>query len=234
MSSQPDLQIFASAKTMAAQLSEQLQGRISAIIDAKGKSNIALSGGRTPLDLYRNLASASLDWSGINVHLVDERWVPRSHPRSNEAFVRSAFEQARDVNLWPIFNSESEFQDVSKHLNSAYAAKTDALDVVVLGMGGDGHTASWFPHAGNLDAALTTADAYCPIIATKSDVTGDEVQRITLSLSEVRKADLIVLMLTGSQKRAVFEQAMIDGPIEDMPVRAILRARPDTLVCWAP
>ena len=70
--------------------------------------------------------------------------------------------------------------------------------------------------------------------ARRSEATGDEVERITMSLSAIAKAPLVILTIAGGEKRAAFEAAMADGPVEDMPVRAILRARPDLLVCWAP
>ena len=108
------------------------------------------------------------------------------------------------------------------------------FDAVILGMGEDGHTASWFPRAFGLDRALGSDDRVCAVRAEKSAVTGDEVDRMTLTLSAIRDATVIVLAIAGESKRLAFANASEAGPVEAMPVRAIMRARPDLWACWAP
>lgn len=228
MASRPSLIEFASRDAMAARVADLIEVRV------RHGGAIAVSGGSSPKLLYESLASRDLPWPEIDVVLVDERWVDVDHPRSNEAFVRTAFAGANGVPVTGLYNGANSPGDGVADI----AARLDDIlfpfDAVVLGMGDDGHTASWFPRADGLDAALTSADRVCAISAKQSEITGAEVDRITLTLAAIKDARIIVLLLAGSAKRQTFDEALKDGPVEDMPVRAILRARPDMWVCWAP
>ena len=228
MANGPDLIEFASREAMAARIADLLEARL-----ADG-GELAVSGGSTPQALYKNLAARSLDWNKVCATLVDERWVDINHPRSNEAFALKAFAAADEVSITGLFNGAASPHEAIEPVAARLEERGKPFDAVVLGMGGDGHTASWFPHARGLDEALTSKASVCAIEAKPSDVTGEEVDRMTLTLSAIKDARLIVLLLAGAAKRAAFEKACEPGPIEDMPVRAILRTRPDMWVCWAP
>jgi 6-phosphogluconolactonase len=109
------------------------------------------------------------------------------------------------------------------------------FDVVILGMGADGHTASWFPGADGLGAALDEkAPDIVAVRAKQSLITGEHIDRLTLSLRAIRDARVIILLISGNEKRRAFERACGEGGVDEMPVRAIIRARPDMWVCWAP
>lgn len=237
MGSDPALIEFSSAAAMAARLADLMQCAIDRAVAAQGLATIALSGGSTPSPLYHALAARKVDWPNVAATLVDERFTPPSAPGSNEAFLRSTFlhgaaGRTRFVGLW---NDAGSLEAAASAANARLRSLVRPFDLVVLGMGLDGHTASWFPKADGLDAALAAdAPLVVPVRARRSDVTGDHTERLTLSLRAVADARVVVLLLTGAEKRAAFEKFAGAGPVEAAPVRAILAARPDLWACWAP
>lgn len=237
MASRPDLIAFASPEAMAARLAGLVAIALDRGVAAQGLATIALSGGATPAALYDKLSRKDVDWSNVAATLVDERWVEPAHPASNEGFVRRSLvkdraSSARFVGLWGAAqNAEAGAIDA----NIRIGALVRPFEVVILGIGVDGHTASWFPQAQGLAAALgDSAPTVVAVKAKRSAATGDHVERLTLSLRAIRDARLVVLMMTGEDKRRAFAQACGEGGVDDMPVRAILRARPDIWACWAP
>lgn len=237
MGPEPGLIVFSSPDQMAARLADLMQSAIERAIAAQGLASIALSGGSTPSLLYLALAARKMDWPNVTATLVDERFVPPSAKGSNEAFLRSTFLQgsagrARFVGLW---NGARTLDEAAVEANARVRGLIRPFDVVVLGMGLDGHTASWFPRAGGLQAALAAdAPLVVPVRAKKSEATGDHLERLTLSLRAIADARLVVLLMTGAEKRQAYAAAAGAGAVEDAPVRAILRARPDLWASWAP
>lgn len=237
MGSEPALIAFSSPDQMAARLADLMQNAIERAIAAQGLASIALSGGVTPSLLYLALAARKIDWPNVTATLVDERFVPPSSKGSNEAFLRATFLQgnagrARFVGLW----SDAPSLDAAAiEANARVRALIRPFDVVVLGMGLDGHTASWFPKADGLNAALADdAPLVISVRANRSEAAGDHLERLTLSLRAIADARLVILLLSGAEKRAAFEKIAGAGAVDQAPVRAILRARPDLWVCWAP
>jgi 6-phosphogluconolactonase len=237
MGPEPDLITFSSPEQMAARLADLIETELARAVSAQGLATIALSGGSTPAALYHALAAREIDWPNVAATMVDERFVPPSAKGSNEAFLRSAFLQgdaarARFVGLW---NDAGSLEQAAAEATARVRTLVRPFNIVVLGMGSDGHTASWFPNAHGLEAALAAeAPLVVPIRAKKSEATGDHVERLTLSLRAVVDARRVVMLLTGAEKRKAFERAAGAGAVEDAPVRAILAARPDIWVCWAP
>lgn len=231
MDPEASLTVFASREAMAAQVADLVEAEMRAGVCERGRGELAVSGGSTPQSLYEALARRALDWRRIRMTLVDERWVPPAHLRSNETFVRNCFRNV-PAEICGMFRNNTSPEQAARDLSAELAARD--YDAVILGMGEDGHTASWFPHADGLRAALDSTHPACSIVARRSDVTGEETARVTLSLTAIQRARRIILLLAGSAKRAAYERAIEDGPVEDMPVRAILRARPDLWTCWAP
>lgn len=234
MESEPVFETFASRAALVEAVSCRVVSVLTAAIMRDGCGEIAASGGSTPEALYKTLgARDDLDWEQLRVTLVDERWVGTDHPRSNEAFVRGAFADA-DPEIVGLYNGaptpDAALDDIAARLSD----RKKPFDVVVLGLGVDGHTASWFPDADGLADVLTSGSQICTVKAKPSDVTGDEVERMTLTLAAIKDAELIVLMIVGDAKKAAFEQVLEMGPVEDMPARAILRTRPDMMIAWAP
>ncbi|WP_291841985.1 6-phosphogluconolactonase [Maricaulis sp.] len=229
----PDLTEHADKAAMAQALAGPITRALSAAIAARGKAVFAVSGGSTPEALYKTLADTDLDWSKVTVVLVDERWVEPGTPGSNESFLASTLmtgkaAAARLVGLKAPGDTPIDgLADITDRL----ADIAFPPDVVILGMGEDGHTASWFPRADGLDAALAeSGPPVAAIRAKQTAVTGALTDRITLTRAALAGAGMSLLLLAGESKKRALEAALADGPVADMPVRALLRSdqdRPD-------
>jgi len=207
-------------------LAAEVEGLLAQAIADRGAAVLAVSGGSTPAPLYRRLANAPLDWSRVTVVLVDERWVDAGMAGSNESFVRetlltgaaadAAFVRLKtpaDSPLYAVDEVEARLQGLPH-----------TLDVAILGMGVDGHTASWFPRARGLDRALSRSGGLVAAIqADRTDVTGPHTERMTLTFAALAEAKRLILLINGAAKRETLLQAAKDGPVVDMPVRALLR-----------
>ena len=207
---------------------------LAAGLAARGVATLAVSGGSTPALFFAALsAHDELDWSRITVTLVDERWVDESSDRSNAALVRAKLLKgpAAAARFVPLY-SGGEMPDAN-HLektNAALAGLPQVFDAVVLGMGGDGHTASFFPGGDTLDAVLSDPG---PALALTAPGAGEP--RVTLTLPRLLSTHALYLHIEGPEKAKTLEKALESGPIEDMPVRAVLRQDAvQVTVYWCP
>jgi len=230
---------FSDRNDLVATLKKHLVDVIRNAIAERGQATLALSGGSTPLPLYAELANESLDWERVCVALVDERWVNADHPASNETAIRSALAPAlaAGATLIGMKNASTSASAGLPDCLQAYDALRLPFDLVLLGMGEDGHTASWFPHAAGLDEALAKDAPRCAaVIAQQSAVTGANTERMTLTLPAIASARDIVLLITGDSKQRVLESAIArPQAVADMPVRALLAYESAPLdVWWSP
>lgn len=203
----------------------------------KPRACIALSGGSSPKDLYNSLSLLDLDWGSIDVALVDERWVGIEHPASNEAFIRDSLakNKAAAANLVSMKTRDHTAQLGLREIESRYEKLALPFDFTILGMGGDGHTASLFPAAKGLREALSDDCLISAIEAKKSPVTGANVERISLSLKGIFHSKKIVLLISGQEKLDVYQLAKTNTDETKMPVSAVLnQSETDIHVYWAP
>jgi 6-phosphogluconolactonase len=226
-------QDFDSRDALTGTLAAEIVTKLAMAIEARGEAALAVSGGRTPVDLFNALSLAELDWSKVTITLVDERWVDPEHSDSNEKLVRTHLLQnnaasARFIALKTA--ADSPFQAESA-LNEALASLPDRITVTLLGMGEDGHTASFFPGADTLDKALDADQrSDCCAVVPKTA----PHPRMTLTLSRILRSDWIVLHLTGDGKKPVLKAALDDGPVTELPVRSVLKQdRTPVSVYWA-
>jgi 6-phosphogluconolactonase len=213
---------FDSSEDLAAALAQAVADRLRVGLAARGAACLALSGGRTPARFLAALAQQDLDWSKVSVTLVDERWVPLDSPRSNEALLRRGLLQgpAAAAKVVSLVTEAPGPEEGLREVSNRIAALPLPFDAVVLGMGSDGHTASFFPGGDRLAEAIDPAGGAL-VLPQRAPGAGEP--RITLTLPLIAAARSVYLHIEGAEKASVLKTALQDGPVADMPVRAVLR-----------
>ena len=233
--SEPKLHRYDTREALAEALAAGIAAVLGGAIATRGVATLAVSGGSTPKLLFERLSQMDIDWHDVTITLVDERWVPETHERSNSGLLRRHLlkDKAAAAHFLPLFVDSDTPDDAKDDLHDRFQRVTRPFDVVVLGMGNDGHTASFFPGADALDAAIDP-DGREPVVAISAPGAGEP--RVTLTLPMLIDARFLALHIEGDDKRKTYESACETGSVADMPVRAVLRApRAEPLnVFWAP
>ena len=194
---------------------------LATAIASRGVASLVATGGRSPGPIYDRLSAAHLDWTRITVTLSDDRCVGVEHPHSNARLVRSRLLQslaasAAFLPLWPA-------------PDPAALRALAPFDVVMLGMGEDGHVASLIPGDPGLEDGLTTADLARNVPA---GLGRPPLGRITLTLSALSDARAIFLLIAGTAKREVIARALAG---QDLPVGRLIAQAGDRLrIFWTP
>lgn len=219
--------------SLADNLAGEIVVEINNAIAENGSAVIALSGGSTPKPLFEALVDHDVDWSKVIVTLVDERWVDELHELSNAAFIKKYLLSGlpSTVRFAPLYHSAASVSESIEFVLSDYCQLTGSsvsqprgFDVVILGMGGDGHTASFFPDANNV-AQLVDINSQQALLSCQSPST--QVERITWSLPMLLNTKFLALHFTGKGKLEVFEQALNGGTLEpnalaELPIRSAI------------
>ena len=151
--------IFSSREELDIALAEDISVALWEGIEARGNASLVVSGGSTPKGLFAALSATALPWEKVTVLLADERWVPESHDDSNSAMVKRLLLQGEASSAqWISFNAGSDDETSALTDLRATLEAMDTFDVVVLGMGGDSHTASLFPCSAELCEGLATSE----------------------------------------------------------------------------
>jgi len=226
--------VFADDATLSKTFAEMVAANLRAAIDARGVALIGLSGGSTPRNFLSQLSLQNLDWGKVTVTLCDDRWVPPSSDRSNEHLLRETLlrNEAVAAKFVPLY-IESEYPETALSDVAANIAKlTLPFDVIVLGMGSDGHTASLFPGGDHLSEALRPDNA-----ARVSPMRAPDApeSRITLTLSALTSTRAMYLHIEGAEKKAVFNRTMSADARDRAPIRNVLESSPVTPgIFWCP
>ena len=204
----------------ATQLSHRVSAILKKAITEKGSATLVVSGGSTPKPLFNHLSEQDLDWSRVTITLADERCVEPTDLASNALLVKTELlknnaEKARFVSLFDGGELSLEDQDIAN-------SRVNALpkyDLVILGMGDDGHTASIFPEAENREAALDLRNSQ---MALATDPKTVAPMRITQTARRLLDSHLLVIHISGDKKSALLNE-IVDAPdVKKWPISAFI------------
>ncbi|MDY6828672.1 MAG: 6-phosphogluconolactonase [Pseudomonadota bacterium] len=225
---------FEDASTLHLSLAEQLASALVNGAERRGSATLVVSGGRTPIPLFHALRQQPIPWNRIQVSLADDRWVPAHHPDSNEGLVRRELlvGRASEAELVGLTSTAPDPRQGHIDSEAAVARLNQPFDAVVLGMGGDGHTASLFPGSPDLHRGLSSeADLTIPV----TPPAGVPHLRVSMTLRTLLNARGVYLHIEGADKWQRYLEARQQGPVEQYPVRALLEQSSAPLhVYWAP
>jgi len=227
-------QHFVDREGLASALADAVAKDLVTGIKARDSASIAVSGGSTPAAFFAQLAAhTDVDWPRVVITLVDERWVDENSDRSNGRLVKQNLLQgpASKASFVPLYaGGDAPTGEGIARTNQLQEKVPHPFDAVILGMGNDGHTASFFPGGDTLAAALTDPG---PALAIQAPGAGEP--RVTLTLPYLLATTSLYLHIEGAQKAKTLALAQADGPLEDMPVRAVLRQTTTPVeIYWCP
>ncbi|GLQ19248.1 6-phosphogluconolactonase [Algimonas porphyrae] len=219
-----DITLFQDEAALIGATVADLTTRLQSALSQRGRASLMLSGGSSPKPVYEALAQQPIAWDGVGISLVDERWVPPGVPGSNADFVQACFAgtPAERAHFVPLYNGHDDAASGVESAEQALSTVARPFDICVMGMGLDGHTASWFPHSRGLEAALRRDNlaTLCSIDATGCAVAGDHTDRMTLTYAAVAASRHVCLLLNTAEKLDVFRQSL-EGDVTDRPVASL-------------
>lgn len=229
MAEVPAIESFAESAAWAGACAVRLTNALSEALAADGAAFFAGAGGSTPEPIYRAMAQAPLDWSGVTTTLVDERAVPETSRDSNAALLKRTLltgpaEAARFI---PLFSDQITVDRAALLATHALTGVGRPLDAVLLGMGEDGHIASMFPQNPALKQLLALNNPPLVLAVHRSRSTAAPQQdRLSINLPWLTGAHHVVLAITGARKREVFEREAASGSLTS-PLAQLIAARAD-------
>lgn len=231
-----EIRTLSDAAAWAEACADRLADALLAAMTETGRAVFAGAGGSTPAPIYARLARAPLDWPRVAVTLVDERYVPESSPDSNAALLKRALltGPAAAARFVPLYSPQVTVDRAAAVAAHRLHAELDGgrLDAVLLGMGEDGHICSMFP--GNPALRSLLSPGLRPTVfgvAAGRDGMAPSMERLSLNLPWLIQARRVVLALTGTRKREVFEQQAAGDP-RTHPIAALLAHGAPLEVVW--
>lgn len=226
---------YEDADELADAIAGDVQFIIESALDARGAAVIALAGGKTPLPAYQKLASAKLDWKRVTIIPTDERIVPLGDALSNVTALGRTFlpKGARVVPVVP--QATSDYKAAGRSMDALCQDLHWPLDLCLLGVGADGHTASIFPGP-DFDEALAGPRERRALGVMPEPLPKEApVPRVTLSREGIVTARALMIAVTGQDKRDVIERAIAQGPSSTVPIgRVLADAELPVDIHWAP
>lgn len=219
---------FETRTALMSAAAERMADALKSAISKHGDACIALSGGSTPEPAYTLLAQAQLDWRRVTLALVDERFVPPEHPASNEALVRRTLAPAlaQGARLAPMYAPAQSLEDAADRADALYAPLR--IDYALMGVGLDGHTASWFEDADRLQEALDR-NSKRTVIALRAPSAAGSTERLSLTFAALRRTGRAEALLVGRDKLDVLSRAYMSW----LPAQELFRL-PEFKALFAP
>lgn len=199
---------------------------LDASIASRSAASLVVAGGTTPQPIFDRLSTMHLDWPKVHVCLTDERWVRSTHVDSNEHLVRHALlrNQASVAQFHSLYSNKSRPSAGLAEAERSINSMPRPFDVVLLGMGTDGHFASLFP---GLPETRVGLDLHSPALCVAIDRPQSGYARLSLTITALLYARLILVAISGRPKRTVALQALAGGA--ETPIAALLSHRKDDL-----
>jgi 6-phosphogluconolactonase len=219
---------------MADAVADEIGHLIESALEARDEAFIALPGGKTPLPIFERLAAKKIDWNRVTIIPTDDRLVPITDPLSNAATIAHHF-LTKGARVLPIVVEETaDYHTAGEAANAQLADLKWPPDLVWLGVGTDGHTASIF-QGPDLEEALEGPKRRRAIGVMPDPLPSEApVARVTLSRAAILSARMVMLTLSGAEKRAVVERALKDGPSSEVPIgRVLADARGPLEIHWS-
>lgn len=211
------------ASQQAENLAQAVANKLTQAIDDRGRACLAVSGGKSPKVFFQQLSKQTIDWGKVLITLVDERWLAPDDDDSNEKLVRDhlLINLAQAAYFLPLKNNEPSPGEGIMACETQLREQIDQLDVVVLGMGLDGHTASWFAGSQQL-AALTSEHTSAWCLAVDDDFLAPP--RMSLTWSFLQKSGQIFLSLQGEEKHQILNKANTLSDRNQLPIAHVLQS----------
>ncbi|WP_323166220.1 6-phosphogluconolactonase [Pseudomonas bubulae] len=221
---------FKNPALLAEGLATKVAGQLNQAIAEQGVATLVVSGGRSPVAFFQSLIKQPVDWSKVVVSLADERWVPVEHADSNAGLLKKHLLQgpAAKARFVGLYNAAATVEKAALEADQGLD-ELPPIDVLILGMGDDGHTASLFPNSPNLSEALQLDNprrCWAMLAPTVPH------QRLSMSRSLLASAKHKVLSIQGQSKLNTLNEALGGTDVAALPIRAFLQ--PTLEIYWCP
>jgi 6-phosphogluconolactonase len=216
-------QSFPTFGALCDSLADRIVEELGKAVADRGRASLVVPGGTTPGAFFDVLANRNAPWNAVTVTLTDERWVRPDSDRSNERLVRSRLlvKRAESARLVPLKTGHPDARDAESTVDERVAAIARPFDVILAGMGDDGHTASWIPGADGLNDAIDASRSGL-VRAIVPPRGGNLDDRITLTLHAFLQSRNIFVLVRGETKRLVYENARQGRDLAAMPIRTLI------------
>lgn len=224
---------YTTRNDLAEALAISVSGVLAGGVATRGNAVLVVSGGSTPKLFFEHLSQCEIDWPRVTVLLVDERIVPPTHDRANAKLVAEhlLINKAAAAQFEHYYVDGQTPEICAERSSIKLEQSTRHIDALILGMGTDGHTASFFPGGNNLSAALDMA-AQTPVLSMQAEGAGEP--RLTLNLPTILGAHFLALHIEGAEKKSVLEEALAGDDANHMPIRAVFQnAQKPIEIFWA-